>query len=125
MEILLIVLQFFVGLNILRIWLVTSQRASIYRGGDGEAKTLRQEFEYYGLSIQFMYLVGVLKCAAALGLIVGYWVPAVTPFAAGGLIVLMIGAVVMHIKVNDKVQTYLPALLMLTLSTTILLLAVL
>lgn len=121
MKVVLIVLQLFVALNILRIWLITNQRASIYRGGDGEAKTLREEFEYYGLPLWFMYVVGILKVASAIGLILGIWMPILIPFAAGGVIVLMIGAVVMHIKVSDKLKTYLPALLMLVLSTTILL----
>ena len=125
MDIVLLLLQSFVAVNILRIWLVTSQRASIYRGGDGEAKTLRQEFEFYGLPTWFMYLVGALKVSAALGLIAGIWMPELIPFSAGGLIVLMIGAIAMHIKVGDKIQTYLPALLMFSLSSTILLMALL
>ncbi len=125
MDILLLTLQLFVALNILRIWLVTNKRKSIYRGGDGKAKTLREEFEVYGLSVGFMYLVGTLKVAAALGLIAGIWIPSVIPFAAGALIILMIGAIAMHIKVKDKITTYLPALLMFSLSTIILLLAIL
>jgi len=124
MEILLIALQLFVALNILRIWLVTNRRKSIYRGGDGEAKTLREEFEYYGLPVSFMYLVGTLKVAASIGLLLGIWLPSVIPFSAGALIILMIGAVAMHIKVKDKISTYLPALLMLTLSAVILLLSI-
>ena len=119
MNTILIILQVFVGLNILRIWLVTNQRESIYRGGEGKAKTLRGEFEYYGLPIWFMYTVGALKVAMASGLILGIWMPQFIPFAAGGLIVLMIGAVAMHFKVRDNLQTYLPALLMLTLSSLI------
>jgi len=122
MKVVLIVLQLFVALNILRIWLVTNQRASVYRGGDGKAKTLREEFEYYGLPLWFMYVVGSLKVAAAIGLILGIWMPSLIPFAAGGLVALMLGAVAMHIKVRDKLTTYLPALLMLVLSATILLL---
>lgn len=125
MKIFLIAIQLFVGLNILRIWLITNNRSSTYRGGDGKAKTLKEEFEYYGLSLRFMYLVGALKIAASLGLIVGIWVPVLVPFSAGALIILMLGAVAMHIKVKDKIRTYLPALLMLTLSTTILLISIL
>ncbi|MEM9338202.1 MAG: DoxX family protein [Bacteroidota bacterium] len=111
------------ALNILRIWLVTNRRASIYRGGDGKAKTLREEFEYYGLPAWFMYVVGSLKVAAAIGLIVGIWMPAVIPFSAGGLIILMIGAIAMHAKIRDKLVTHLPAVLMLVLSATILFLS--
>ena len=124
MDTILIILQLFVGLNILRIWLVTNQRESIYRGGEGKAKTLRGEFEYYGLSVGFMYVVGTLKVAMCLGLILGVWMPNITPFAAGGLIILMLGAVAMHFKVRDRFQTYLPALLMLTLSSLILYLSI-
>ncbi len=124
MKILLFALQLFVALNILRIWLITNKRASIYRGGDGKAKTLREEFEVYGLSARFMYLVGALKVSAAIGLIIGVWIPSVIPYSAGALIILMTGAIVMHIKVHDKVTTYLPALLMFTLSTIILLLTI-
>ena len=123
MEIALIILQLFVALNILRIWLITNQRASIYRGGDGKAKTLREEFEVYGLPLWFMYIVGILKIAAAIGLILGIWMPVLVPIAAGGLIVLMLGAITMHIKVRDKVTTYLPALFMFVLSTTIFILS--
>ncbi len=122
MKFILIALQLFVALNILRIWLVTNNRASIYRGGDGKAKTLREEFEYYGLPLWFMYVVGSLKVSAALVLILGIWMPDLIPYAAGGLVILMLGAVAMHIKVHDQLTTYLPALLMLTLSATILLL---
>ncbi len=123
MNIILIILQLFVALNILRIWLITNQRSSVFRGGDGEAKTLREEFKYYGLPLWFMYLVGSLKVAAAAGLIAGIWMPNLIPYAAGGLIVLMLGAVAMHIKVKDKLKTNLPALTMLILSTAILLMA--
>lgn len=120
---LLIFLQLFVGVNILRIWLVTNQRASMYRGGDGKAKTLREEFELYGLPLWFMYFVGALKVTTAIGLLLGIWMPVLVPFAAGGLIILMLGAIAMHIKVRDKVETYHPALIMLVLSSTILLLS--
>lgn len=122
MKIILIVLQLFVGLNILRIWLITNKRASIYRGGDGKAKTLREEFAFYGLPLWFMYVVGGLKVASAIGLIVGLWIPDLVPFAAGGLIVLMLGAIAMHFKVRDKFTTYLPALSIFLLSTAIFLL---
>jgi len=125
MNVLLISLQLFVSLNILRIWLVTNNRKSIHRGGDGRAKTLREEFEVYGLSLRFMYVVGTLKVSAALGLLVGFWIPILIPISALGLALLMVGAIAMHVKVKDKVLTYLPALLMFSLSTAILLISIL
>ncbi len=120
MKTVLIVLQLFVALNILRIWLITNNRVSIHRGGDGKAKTLKQEFDVYGLPEWFMYVVGALKISAAIGLLLGFWKPLFIPYAAGALIVLMLGAIAMHIKVKDKILTYLPAMLMLVLSAAIL-----
>jgi uncharacterized membrane protein YphA (DoxX/SURF4 family) len=120
MKTVLLILQLFVALNILRIWLVTYNRVSIHRGGDGKAKTLKGEFEVYGLPVWFMYVVGALKISAAIGLLLGIWRPVFIPYAAGALILLMLGAIAMHIKVQDKILTYLPALLMLTLSAAIL-----
>ena len=57
----------------------------------------------YGLSVGFMYLVGTLKVVAAVGLIIGIWMPSAIPYSAGALIILMTGVIVMHIKVHDKV----------------------
>lgn len=115
----LLVLQLFVSLNILRIWLITNNRASVHRGGDGKAKTLKEEFEVYGLPVWFMYVVGALKISAAIGILAGIWMPQLLPYASAALMLLMTGAIIMHIKVNDKLHTYLPALLMFSLSAII------
>ncbi len=123
MDIVLIILQLIVAISILRVWLVANQKASMFRGGDGKAKTLREEFEFYGLPIGFMYVVGSLKVAAAIGLIIGIWIPILVPFSAGGLVILMMGAISMHIKVKDKLKTNSPAILMFVLSSIILLLS--
>ena len=62
-----------------------------------------------------MGVIGFFKILLATLLIVGVWVPALTFPAAIGMAVLMLGAVVMHVKVKDPVKKALPALTLLLL----------
>jgi hypothetical protein len=49
-------------------------------------------------------------------LVAGIWIPALTGPAATGMALLMLGAVVMHMKVKDPLRKALPAMIMLLLS---------
>lgn len=114
------VLQFVVGLGLLNVWLVRAQSSTAFRGG--AAQSLREEFAAYGLPDWFFYLVGALKVASGVFLIVGIWVPEVVRPAAGTVAVLMVGALAMHAKVKDPPIKSLPALLMLLMAVAIVLL---
>lgn len=96
------------ALVIFNVWLVRSQRATLFRGG--QAKTLREEFSVYGFSDRAMLVVGVLKVSCALALLLGIWFEALTPWAASGLGILMLGALAMHLKIRDPLVKSLPAL---------------
>jgi hypothetical protein len=111
------VLQVIVGLGLLNVWLVRRSNATAYRGGD--AQTLREEFAAYGLPDWFFLLVGALKVLSAVGLLVGLWVPSLVLPAASVVVVLMLGALAMHVKVQDPPVKSLPALLMLAMSAAI------
>jgi uncharacterized membrane protein YphA (DoxX/SURF4 family) len=113
MDFLQIILQVFVGLGILNVWLIRANWSTGYRGGD--AKNLKEEFATYGLPVWFFYLVGTLKITFALALIAGVWVPVLIKPAALGMAVLMAGAFVMHLKVRDPFQKGWPSLAMLLL----------
>jgi hypothetical protein len=79
---------------------------------------MQEEFQAYGLPLWFMRLIGVVKPLLAALLIAGIWYnPLIRP-AATGMLLLMLGAVLMHIKVKDPVKKSLPAasLLMLSIS---------
>lgn len=102
MEIMIGVVQMLIALGILNVWLVRATKDTSWRGG--AARTLAQEFEVYGLPAWFMRLVGALKVTTALLLILGLWIPAVTRPAAMALAVMMLGAVVMHFRVNDPLK---------------------
>jgi uncharacterized membrane protein YphA (DoxX/SURF4 family) len=110
-------LQVIVGLGLLNVWLLRRQSATAYRGGD--AKNLKEEFATYGLPAPMFYVVGGLKIACGVLLLVGLaYAPVVLP-AAAVVAVLMLGAVVMHLKVGDPVSKYVPASLMLAMSVAI------
>jgi hypothetical protein len=49
-------------------------------------------------------------------LVVGLWIPALVQPAAIGIAILMLGAIVMHIKVKDSLTKSLPAFSLLVLS---------
>ena len=113
-----VVLQFIVGAGLLNVWLLRAQSETPYRGG--AAKSLREEFEAYGLPTWFFYLIGFLKIASAILLLAGIASPELVAPAASIVVGLMLGAIVMHLKVGDAPIKSLPAGLMLLMSLTIL-----
>lgn len=108
------ILQVVVALGLLNVWLVRAGSATSYRGGD--ARSLKEEFQAYGLPDFFFYLVGALKIGSAIMLIAGIWIEALVMPAAAIVAVLMVGALVMHVKVKDPTVKSLPAFLMLAMS---------
>ena len=106
--------QIVIALGILNVWLLRFAKATEWRGGD--ANNMREEFRIYGLPEWSVGVIGVLKVALAVLLLVGVWLPVVTQPAAIGLAILMVGAVAMHVKVKDPLKKSLPALSVLALS---------
>jgi hypothetical protein len=111
------VLQVVLGLGLLNVWLLRAAAPTPYRGG--EARSLKEEFRAYGLANWFFFLVGALKVGSAVLLLVGLWVSALVLPAAGLVVVLMLGALAMHMRVGDPPKKSLPALLMLAMSATL------
>jgi len=64
-----------------------------------------ESFTRYGLPIAFMYFIGVAEVAGAIGL----WISRVSALAAMGLIIIMFGAVAMHV-IFDPVTMAIPAI---------------
>ena len=114
------ILQVVVALGLLNVWLVRAGSATSYRGGD--ARSLKEEFAAYGLPDFFFYLVGGLKIGSAVMLIAGIWLSQFVLPAAAIVAVLMVGALVMHLKVKDPAVKSLPAFLMLVMSGSLLVL---
>lgn len=120
MEYLIIALKVIVGLSILNVWLLRSDKETQWRGGN--AGNLKEEFKAYGLPVWFMRTIGGLKITFAIGLLASIFLagyPTLETYSALGIAVLMLGAVSMHIKVRDPIKKALPAFTFLVLSVAI------
>ena len=117
MRAILAICQIVAALGLLNVWLLRSSRATPYRGG--EARSMREEFQAYGLPAWFTYVIGALKIGVAVSLMAGVWIPALVLPAALLLCILMLGALAMHVKVHDPLKKSLPALGMLALAVVI------
>ena len=117
MQIVLAVLQIIVAIVLLAVWLARPTQPTEYRGGD--AKTMKEEFAVYGLPGWTMYLVGTLKVGAAIALLIGIGLHALVLPAALLILLLMIGAIVMHLKIHDPLKKSIPAVILLMLSVCI------
>ncbi len=113
MRTIIIIVQIVAALGLLNVWLLRASKRTAYRGG--AASSMREEFAAYGLPDWFMYLVGALKIAVAILLLVGIWVPSVVLPTALLLCILMLGALSMHVKIGDPIVKSLPAFGMLAL----------
>jgi hypothetical protein len=114
MESIILIIQIVIALAIFNVWILRFRKPTDWRGG--EARNMREEFEVYGLPGWFLGLVGFLKLLFAALLIVGIWFPPLTIPAAVGMAVLMLGAVLMHLKVKDPLKKSLPAFSLLVLA---------
>lgn len=113
MEYIHISLQIIVGLSILNVWLVQNKKATRWRGGD--ATTMIEEFQVYGLPVWSVYLIGTLKVILAILLLASIWFPSLKLPAAAGLAILLSGSVAMHFKIGDPLIKSFPAALFLSM----------
>lgn len=69
---------------------------------------MRLEFERYKVP-QMRQLTGGLQIAGALGIVAGYWLRPVLVLSAGGLMLMMIYAVITRFKIRDPLYAAIPA----------------
>ncbi len=117
------IFEMLIALGLINVWLVRFNRATAYRGAGAE--NMKAEFVAYGLPVWSVYVVGFLKLSIALIMILAVVAPHVMPIlstlALGLLVILMLGAITMHIKVKDSFIKMLPALCMLLMAIFVLL----
>jgi hypothetical protein len=110
----IIALKIIVGISILNVWLLQKNKATKWRGG--AAKTIFEEFEVYGFSKQFCYIIGTLKVALALILLISIQFDAFTLIGSLGLSLLLFGSILAHIKIKDVWYKSFPAFLFIVLN---------
>ncbi|NNL02757.1 MAG: DoxX family protein [Eudoraea sp.] len=109
-----IAVKVFIFLSIINVWFFRFGKATAWRAGN--ASSMKEEFKAYGLSGTVMYLIGGLKVLSAILLVASIWLPNLATPAAAGIAVLMLGAIIMHLKVKDPIKKSFPALSFLVLS---------
>ena len=111
-EISYFIIRILIGVVLLYVWTWRFNRPTRFRGK--QAKTMKEEFKVYELSEKTMYAVGFLKIMIAIFLLCGSWVPSLIKPSAILLSVLMLGAVVHHLRVErDNYLKVAPAYIML------------
>lgn len=91
--------QCIVAFSVFTVMTVRYNAETSFRGGD--AKTLEEEFEVYGYPPWACKVVRIVKTSLAVLLILGLVYPPVMPYGAFGILALMVGAAVSHMKVGD------------------------
>jgi hypothetical protein len=82
---------------------------------------MRAKAKHVGFSVSAYRRIGFLEVLAALGLIVGAFVPVIGAAAAAGLLVLLGGAIVAHLRNGDGVREIAPAVVLSLVALTFLL----
>ena len=111
------ILTLVVSTTIINVWLFRFNDETIYRGG--EALNMLEEFNIYGFSETFTYIIGFIKVSCALALLLSIYYNKILLPAALVIIALMSGALVMHFTVSDEIIKFLPAALVLIATLTI------
>lgn len=105
----IIALKIIVGISILNVWLLQKNKATKWRGG--EAQNIFEEFEVYGFSKQFCYVIGFLKVSLALLLLASIQFQVLAFVGSLGLAILLLGSILMHFKIKDPLYKSFPAFL--------------
>ena len=105
----IIALKIIVGISILNVWLLQKNKVTKWRGG--EAQTIFEEFEVYGFSKQFCYVIGFLKVSLALLLLASIRFQVLALVGSLGLAILLLGSILMHFKIKDPLYKSFPAFL--------------
>ena len=107
------IINIVIALCILNVWIFRFNKKTAYRGGS--AKNMKEEFKEYGLPMWFMYLIGSIKIILSIVLIIGVWTTEINIYAYIFMSILMLGAIFMHLKVNDPLKKSIPAITILSL----------
>tara|TARA_A100001011_G_C14185397_1_gene788805 strand:+ start:530 stop:916 length:387 start_codon:yes stop_codon:yes gene_type:complete len=113
------ILKIITALGIFNVWILRYNKATEFRGG--QAQNLKEEFETYGLKLWSMFIIGGIKISISILFIAGLFTQKLTLlnysdlYGAGIMSIIMIGAILMHLKVNDPMKKSIPAITMLTM----------
>ena len=108
----IITIKIISALGIFNVWMLRYNKMTEYRGGN--AKSLKEEFETYGLKSWQMYIIGAIKIIISILFIVSCFSEYVNMldfavfYGSAIMSLIMIGAILMHLKVNDPFKKSMP-----------------
>ena len=73
---------------------------------------MRARAAHVGFTVTAYRRIGILEILGVLGLLVGAFVPVIGALAAAGLLLLLGGAVVAHVRSGDSLRELLPAVVL-------------
>jgi DoxX-like family len=73
---------------------------------------MRARAEHVGFSVAAYRRIGFLEVLAVLGLLVGAFIPVIGALAAAGLLMLLGGAIVAHLRNGDGLREIAPAIVL-------------
>ncbi len=73
---------------------------------------MRARAAHVGLSVAAYRRIGTLEILGVLGLLAGALVPMIGALAAGGLLLLLCGAVIAHLRTGDGLRELVPAVVL-------------
>lgn len=88
------------------------------------APAMRAKAEHVGFSVSAYRRIGFLEVLAVIGLLLGAFVPVIGALAAAGLLVLLGGAIVTHLRNGDGIREIAPAVVLGLVTLSFLLLVV-
>ena len=100
---LVIILQIITATSILFVWVV-------------RYKNIIKEFKQYNLPSWLRDVVGISKISFAIMLLIGIFDERFKMIGAGGLSMLMIAALITHLRVKNPIYKALPAITLLSIS---------
>jgi hypothetical protein len=85
---------------------------------------MRAKAEHVGFSVTAYRRIGLLELLGVVGLLIGAFVPVIGAFAGAGLLMLLGGAVVTHVRNGDGIRDIAPAIVLGLVTLSYLLLVV-
>jgi hypothetical protein len=85
---------------------------------------MRAKAEHVGFSVSAYRRIGFLEVLAVIGLLIGAFVPVIGALAAAGLLMLLGGAIVAHLRNGDGIREIAPAVVLGLVTLSFLLLVV-
>jgi len=104
------ILSIVVSLTVMNVWLLRSENSTMYRGG--EAQSLFEEFQVYGLEEYFL-IIGIIKVSLAILLFLSLFFKKLRFISSLGIGIMMFAAIIFHFRAGDELIKSMPASIMM------------